>query len=178
MRKFGVRFVYLSAVDMDPDWLNHPFEKPLDAALDLESSLHLFIVVQLYHCPTRRSPLASISQQPSVATWSLKAFYWHAPAFVLLVFTERMRDVSSLPLPLFLRRSRLLLKSSAIPCLTSCQSGQWQSLCLPPCDRLDTGLHPTSQYRTNSFAFNLLPGKSSWPHYDASRSKPFRFLSQ
>ena len=57
---------------------------------------------------------------------ALEAFHWRAPAFVLLglplchsevaskplAFTERVRDDTSLPLPLFLRRSRLLLPLS------------------------------------------------------------------
>ena len=57
------------------------------------------------------------------ATWPLKPFNLHTPASVLLrlphlhsevtsiplAFTERVRDFSSLPLPFFLRRFRLLL---------------------------------------------------------------------
>ena len=75
---------------------------------------------------------------------SLEALHWHASAFVLfglplvhtavasipLTLTERVRDYTSLPLPFFLRRFRLLLlKPSGISRLTSCHFRQWWSLC-------------------------------------------------
>ena len=84
---------------------------------------------------------------------ALEALYWYTPASVLfglplchaevacipLAFTEKARGYASLPLPFFLRRSRLLLTLSektpefpaslrAIP-----DSGKaCASLCLPP----------------------------------------------
>ena len=42
---------------------------------------------------------------------------------------------------------------------------------------LETNLHPTSQCRKDSFASNLLPRRSFWPHYIAFRSNsPFAFF--
>ena len=124
---------------------------------------------------------------------ALEALNWHTPASVLLelplchtevasvplAFTERVRDYASLPLPFFLRPSRLLLPLSeglpeypaslrAIP-----YSGKdCASLYLPPSGKLDIDGHPTSQDRVVSFASNLLPRRSFWPHYDTSQSKP------
>ena len=83
-----------------------------------------------------------------------------------------MRIFSSLPLPLFLRRSCLLLPFPErfrifpryiVPFWTVVKPVLFSG-------RLDIDLHPTSRYRTVSFASNHLPGRSFWSHYDAFRS--------
>ena len=95
-------------------------------------------------------------------------------ASIPLAFTERVRDDTSLPLPLFLRRCHFLLPLSDglrnpppdfVPFWTVAPV-------LPPSCRLDVHLHATSQYGTVSFASNLLPGRSLWPRYDAVGSNP------
>ena len=62
------------------------------------------------------------------------------------------------------------LKASGIPRLTSCRSGQWSSLCLPPCDRLDTHFHPTNQCRKVFAAPCLLPELIFLQHFFAFQS--------
>ena len=154
--------------------------RPLDGALDLTFCLHqavhpvqgphLFTVIQP---PALHLPALPI-QEPSVASWPLKPSA--GIAFVLLgvplgytemssvplAFTERLRDDTSLPLPLFLRhpRRRPLESSSSFRAIldsgTACAF-----LCLTPIGMLDIDSHPPNQYRTVSFASNLLPGNLS-----------------
>ena len=111
---------------------------------------HLFIAVQLHHCPTTCSPLASIPQQGGVSSnMTLEALCWRAPAFVLLrvplfhtevtpaplTFTERVRDdlslfVTSTPFFEVLALCSHFLRASGISRLTSYHSGPWRSLCV------------------------------------------------
>ena len=79
--------------------------------------LHLFIVIQLHHCPMTCSPLASASQQRAIrGNMAHEALCRHNPPFVLLglplchagmaslllAFTERMRHKNFLPSPFLL----------------------------------------------------------------------------
>ena len=78
---------------------------------------HLFIVIQLYYCPTTGSTHASVYQQGAPSgDMVLEALCWQTPALVLLrlplshteiasvplTSTERMFNNTSLPLPLLL----------------------------------------------------------------------------
>ena len=82
----------------------HPMQRP-----------HFLIIIQLHHCPTACPPLPSVTQHRAISgSVALEAFCWHAPALVLLrlplshtevtpvplAFTERVRNNTSLPLPL------------------------------------------------------------------------------
>ena len=132
--------------------------RPLDGALDLKFCLqqaihpmqrpHFLIIIQLHHRPTACSLVPSVSQQGAISGhMAPETFDLRTPALVLfglpnlhreissvpLAFTERVHNNTSLPLPFFLRRSRILLPLSEglrNLRLISCRSGQWCSLCL------------------------------------------------
>ena len=90
--------------------------RPLHRAVHPMRRHHLFIKVQLYHCPNTFSPLRSLPQQRAIGgNVALGTFCCHAPVLVLLrlplfhtemapvpmAFTEWMRYDASLPFQLF-----------------------------------------------------------------------------
>ena len=129
--------------------------RPLDGSQDPKfcfhravhptQGLHLFIVVQLHHCSTTCSPLASVFQQGAVSSnMTLEALCFHSFFDVLAFLLPLSEGLLNLP-PDFVPSWTVVMP------VLFCAFLHF--------GRLDIDSHPTNQYRTVSFCVHL-PSKS------------------